>query len=306
MNNEDLYGVLGVVENSTQDEIKKNYRKLAKENHPDAGGNEDKFKKISQAYDVLGDSEKRRQYDQNRRNPFGGSNNMNDIFGSMFNQRTQTQRPVHTSNITIQIGVLSSFIGGKQNLTYRRQSKCEPCNGTGGEKITCNGCNGSGMVIRQMGSGMFVQIVQTACDACSGRGFNFKEKCFVCNGNSSTTEMKSVEINLPHGIDNGQFLRLNSMGDFKNGTYGDLIIRIDLKPEQNFDKIGNNLIYNAFITIEDLKEGTINIPHPEGSLSVKLPKNVDTSIPLRVKLKGFKLETIGDLIVNQFVRYKRD
>jgi DnaJ-class molecular chaperone len=118
--------------------------------------------------------------------------------------------------------------------------------------------------------------------------------------------MKSLDINLPHGIDNGQFLRLNGMGDFKNGVYGDLIIRIDLKPEQNFDKVGNNLTYNAFMSIENLNEGTINIPHPDGSLTITLPKTVDTSIPLRVKLKGFRLETVGDLIVNQYIRHKRD
>ena len=88
--------------------------------------------------------------------------------------------------------------------------------------------------------------------------------------------------------------------------YGDLIIRIDLKPENNFDKIGNNLIYNAYMTLEDLNEGTINVPHPDGSLSVKLPNNIDTSTPLRVKLKGFRLDTVGDLIVNQYVKYKRD
>jgi molecular chaperone DnaJ len=231
---------------------------------------------------------------------------MNDIFGSMFNQRAQTQRPVHTSNITIQIGVLSSFIGGKQNLTYRRQSKCEPCNGTGGEKITCNGCNGSGMVIRQMGSGMFVQIMQTACDSCSGRGFNFKEKCFVCNGNSSTTEMKSVEINLPHGIDNGQFVRLQGMGDYRNGVFGDLIVRLNVEPQDGFDKVENHLIYNAFLNMDDLKNGSLLVPHPDGELTLKLPKVVDTSRPLRVKSKGFKLDTVGDLMVNQYVKFERD
>jgi molecular chaperone DnaJ len=306
MNNENFYDILGVKENATQDEIKKSYRKLAKENHPDAGGNDEKFKKISLAYDTLGDEQKRRQYDQNKNNPFGQGFNFNDMYNSMFGQRQQATKPVHTSNITVTIGTLISFKGGKHTLTYRRQSKCDPCNGTGGEKVTCTTCNGSGSVITQIGSGMFVQIVQTACQSCSGRGFHFKEVCHICGGNSSNTEMKTLDINLPHGVDNGQFLRLNGMGDYKNGIYGDLIVRIDLKPENNFDKVGNNLIYNAYMTLEDLKEGAINIPHPDGSLSVKLPRNIDTSIPLRVKLKGFRLDTVGDLIVNQYLKYKRD
>lgn len=306
MNTENLYQILDVAENATQDEIKKKYRKLAKENHPDAGGNEEKFKRISLAYDVLGDNQKRREYDQNKNNPYGQGFNFNDLYNSMFNQRSQQQKPVHTSNITVPIGVLASFKGGKHTLTYRRQNKCEPCNGTGGEKISCKTCNGSGFVIRQMGSGMFVQIVQTACEPCSGRGFHFKDVCHICAGNSSNTEMKTLDISLPHGVDNGQFLKLTGMGDYRNGVYGDLIIRIDLKPENNFDKIGNNLIYNSYMTLEDLKEGTINVPHPDGSLSVKLPNNIDTSTPLRVKLKGFRLDTVGDLIVNQYVKYKRD
>jgi molecular chaperone DnaJ len=306
MNTENLYEILDVAENATQDDIKKKYRKLAKENHPDAGGNEEKFKKISLAYDVLGDEQKRRQYDQNKNNPYGQGFNFNDLYNSMFGQRAQQQKPVHTSNITVPVGVLASYRGGKQTLTYRRQTKCEPCNGTGGEKISCPTCNGSGVVIRQIGTGMFVQIVQTACESCSGKGFRFKEVCYVCAGNSANTEMKTLDISLPHGVDNGQFLKLTGMGDYRNGVYGDLIIRIDLKPENNFDKIGNNLIYNSYMTLDDLKEGTINVPHPDGSLSVKLPVNIDTSIPLRVKLKGFKLETVGDLIVNQYLKYKRD
>ena len=115
MNIDNFYDVLGVKENATQDEIKKQYRKLAKENHPDAGGKEETFKKISQAYDVLGDENKRRDYDQRKNNPFGGGNDLNDMFNSMFNRNQQ--RPVHVSNITVNIGVLNSYKGGKQSLT---------------------------------------------------------------------------------------------------------------------------------------------------------------------------------------------
>ena len=118
--------------------------------------------------------------------------------------------------------------------------------------------------------------------------------------------MKTLDISLPHGIDNGQFLRLTGMGDFKNGTYGDLVVRIELTTQDGFSKIGTHLVYDAFMTLEDLISGNFTIPHPDGELSIKLPKNMDTSIPLRVKSKGFRLESVGDLIVNQYIKYKRD
>lgn len=308
MNNENFYTTLGVPETATQDDIKKAYRKLAKENHPDAGGNEDTFKKISVAYDTIGDEQKRRQYDMQRKNPFGGFGDMNDMFSQMFGGRrpNNQQRPVHTSNITVSVGVLDSYKAKKHTLSYRRQAMCEPCNGTGGDKTTCNGCGGSGVIVRQVGSGAFVQLMQMVCDTCGGTGSKIINPCFLCGGVGSKPEMKSLDISLPHGIDNGQFLRLQGMGDFRNGTYGDLVVRIDLKPQDNFDKIGNHLVYNSFLTLDDLKSGNMTVPHPDGELSIKMPKKVDTSIPLRVKSKGFRTDTVGDLMINQYVKFERD
>lgn len=305
MNIDNFYEVLGVNETATQDEIKKKYRQLAKENHPDAGGDEELFKKISTAYDVLGDDQKRRQYDGQRRNPFGA--NMDDVFSQMFNQRSNGgQRPVHSSNITVNIGTLNSYKGGKHTLSYRRQASCDPCNGTGGDKKLCNTCGGTGVTIKQFGSGGFVQLMQVACDTCRGSGNIMINPCFLCNGSGTKVEMKTLDISLPHGVDNGQFLRLSGMGDFRNGVYGDLIVRIDLKPQDGFSKINNDLIYDAFMTLDDLNNGNLDIPHPDGLLNIKLPRNIDTSIPLRVKSKGFKLDSVGDLIVNQYVKYQRD
>lgn len=308
MNNVNFYEVLGVSETATQNDIKKAYRKLAKENHPDAGGDEEKFKSISGAYDVLGDEQKRQQYDTQRKNPFGGTGDLNDMFASMFANRRQGQnvRTAHTSNITVNIGVLDSYRGGKHSLSYRRQIMCDPCGGNGGDKKICQVCGGSGNVVRQVGSGMFVQLIQMACDGCNGSGHKLTNPCFLCGGIGSRPEMKSLDISLPHGVDNGQFLRLNGMGDFKSGVYGDLVVRIELKPQDNFDKVGNHLVYNAFLNLDDLTNGNLRVPHPDGELSVKMPKKVDTSIPLRVKSKGFRLDTIGDLMINQFVKFERD
>lgn len=305
MNADNYYESLGVPETATQDEIKKAYRKLAKENHPDAGGNEETFKKISVAYDTLGDEQKRQQYDQQRNNPFG---NFGDMFSSMFGQQRpqHQQRQNHTTTISVNIGVLDSYKSEKKALTYKRQIPCDPCNGTGGDKKICPTCNGSGTVIRQVGSGMFVQVVQMGCDSCRGTGKFIINPCFLCQGVGTKGEVKTVEIQLPHGIDNGQFVRLQSMGDYRNGVYGDLIVRLNVEPQDGFDKVENHLVYNAFLNMEDLKNGNLLVPHPDGDLNLKLPKMVDTSRPLRVKSKGFKLDTVGDLMVNQYVRFERD
>jgi molecular chaperone DnaJ len=145
-----------------------------------------------------------------------------------------------------------------------------------------------------------------ACDVCGGTGSKVINPCFLCNGAGSKPEMKSLDISLPHGIDNGQFLRLQGMGDFRNGIYGDLVVRIDLKPQDNFDKVGNHLVYNSFLTLDDIMSGNMTVPHPDGELNIKMPKKVDTSIPLRVKSKGFRTDTVGDLMINQYVKFERD
>lgn len=307
--NTDYYSILGVEETATQDEIKKAYRKLAKENHPDKGGDEELFKQISVAYDIVGDEEKRQRYDIERKNPFAGMNGgfgttFQEMFNSMFNQR-QEQR-THTTNITVNIGTLESYLGQKKNITFKRKTSCETCNGSGGDKRVCATCNGSGQILRQMGNGMFIQMVSINCNGCGGSGHVLVNPCFVCSGSGTKDEIKNVEVKIPHGIDDGQFLRLQSMGDFRNGVFGDLIVRIQLEKENNFQKYGNNLVYDIYFDLEDLKGKSFEIPHPDGPLTIKFPKTFDTSKPLRVKSKGFKLDTIGDLLINQFVKYHRD
>ena len=313
MNEETYYSILGVSESATQDEIKKAYRKLAKENHPDAGGDEETFKKISVAYDAIGDEEKRKRYDYERTNPFakmsggGFGPSFDELFQSMFGGRQRAQQTrVHSTNIDYTIGTVDSYIGGRRQVTYKRKSMCDPCQGTGGDKRVCHICQGQGQIMTQMGSGMFIQMVAMNCNGCSGHGYILTNPCFVCNGHGNKDEMKTVEINFPHGVDDGQFLRLQSLGDFRNGVYGDLILRIKIEEQNNFQKVGNALLYNAFFDLDDIQKDSFEIPHPDGALSVKFPKKMDTSKPLRVKGKGFKLETVGDLVINQFLKFHRD
>jgi molecular chaperone DnaJ len=309
MNIPNYYDILGVPETATQDEIKKVYRKLAKENHPDAGGDEEKFKQIAEAYDTIGDDNKRQEYDMRRKNPFSGMGGGDDMFQHMFNQafgnRRQENR-VHDLVIDTELKVTESYLGANKEITYRRKLKCDPCNGSGGEKKICPECNGQGSVVRQMGSGMFIQMVQVACNTCSGHGRVIINPCHICNGSGTKDEMKTVEVKLPNGIDDGQFIRLQGVGDFRNGVYGNLVVRVKLVSDNNFEKYGPHLVYNVYFTLDDLKKNDFEIPHPDGTVRLRFPKTFDTTKPLRVKSKGFKGEVIGDLLVNQHVRFERD
>lgn len=306
MSTQTYYDVLGVSETATQDEIKKAYRQLAKENHPDKGGDEEIFKKISVAYDVIGDEKSRQQYDEERKNPFlNMDGRYSQQFRDMYNETFNRQR-THTTTVNVAVGVLESYLAKKKTIQYTRKTNCKPCNGSGGDKTTCTTCNGQGFVVRQLGNGMFVQIVQMQCPTCNGQGQIITKACTHCNGSGTETEKKSVDIKLPHGVDNGQFLRLQGLGDYRNGMFGDLIVRVVIEKENGFEKVGNTLIYNSYFTIEDFNKENFTIPHPDGTLTIKQPKNIDTSKPLRVKGKGFKLGEPGDLIVNQFLRFERN
>ena len=302
---EDFYQILGVNQNATQDEIKKAYRKLAVEHHPDKGGDENKFKQISQAYDTIGDENKRSQYDNQKRNPFanmggGGFNPFEDMFNQMHSQR---KRAVPDKIVEVVVGAVESYKGSEKNITYTRNPNCGGCNGTGGERINCTGCGGSGVITQQIGTGLFTQIIRQTCNSCGGRGFSYKNTCGTCHGSTTTSSTETISVKLPNGIDEGQFLRVQGKGDFKDGIYGNLVVKVKIVPENNFEKSMDDLIYNAYFDLQSLKSDSVKVPHPLGEISIKLPNEFDTSKPLRVKSKGYR--NIGDLYIKLFVKFKR-
>ena len=302
---ENYYETIGVAENATQEEIKKAYKKKAILHHPDKGGDEEMFKKISVAFDTIGDENKRSQYDNQRRNPFAnmGGGGFNP-FEEMFNQSFNTQRrTVPDTIVEVKIGTLESFNSKDKTITYTRKHKCNDCNGNGGERITCNICNGEGFTIQRMGTGIFVQVVRQACNGCKGNGFHYKNTCGTCNGETTKNVIETLSIKIPHGIDNGQFLKLQEKGDFNGGMYGNLILKVNIQPENGFEKSGNDLVYNAYFNLEDLSKPSFTIPYPKGNISIKLPTDFDTSKPLRIKSKGFF--DSGDLFIKLYVKFTR-
>lgn len=304
----DYYNILGVNKNSSPDDIKKAYRKLSKQYHPDVNpeGTE-KFKEVAEAYDVLSDPEKKQKYDNP--NPFGSFDNgfsFEEFMSRMggFNNRRQTQVPDKV--ISLDVTPLDSYKGVGKTITYQRNRKCEPCGGKGGDGETCSQCKGAGFFTRRVGDGFFTQMVRQTCNYCAGKGFIIIRKCFECTGIGTKPEMKNMDIKLQHNVDDGQFYRIEGGGDFTNGVYGNLLIKIRLVNDNNFEKIGEDLVYTVYLNYEDLMKDNIEIPHPDGNIIVSFPETFDSSKPLRLKGKGYRGGRLGDMYIKNVVRFKRE
>lgn len=301
------YKILEVKDNASSDEIKKAYRKLAIKYHPDKNPDgAEKFKEISEAYDVLGDPDKKQNYDNRGRNPFNNSS-YEEMFsqmfggGSQFNQRRR--KGVPDKIIRTQISPIESYKGEEKRLQYMKEVHCNVCSGSGGEQQVCKTCGGHGFQIKTFGTGFMAQQIRTACPECAGRGYTLVHKCYNCDGRGTKQTAGDIRIMIPKGVDSGQFLKIENAGDFKNGEYGDLVIQIDVVPKDGFEKMNNDLIYNLFLNLEEVKENSFHIPHPDGELKVGSPKVFDTSRPLRLKGKGYNG---GDMYVKLNVKFDRD
>jgi molecular chaperone DnaJ len=308
MNN--YYEILGVSKDATQDDIKKAYRKLSKQYHPDVnpeGG--EKFKDIVSAYDTIGDETKRAQYDNKLNNPFAGNGGMSyeDLFNQMFGNQGQNpfsgrQKTAPDKIIKVQINPIESYKGVDKTIQYMKDNHCNTCNGSGGEQQNCNTCGGAGFQIKTFGTGFMVQQIRTACQTCAGRGYTLVHRCYSCDGRGVKSTTHEVNVKLPVGVDNGQYLKLGGLGDFKNGQYGDLVIQIELVNQDGFEKMNNDLIYNLFLNLIQIQSDKFTIPHPDGDLTLNALPIFDTSKPLRLKGKGFNG---GDMYVKLNVKFNR-
>lgn len=307
---ENLYEILGVAENASPAEIKSAYRKLAVQHHPDKGGDAEMFKKVSGAYEILSDPQKKAQYDNRKNNPYGGTP-FEDLFSQMFGGNPfgggnpfEQRRPQAPSKVVkVMVSPVESYLGVEKTINYIKEKHCNGCGGSGGERQKCTRCGGSGVIIKQFGTGFMIQQVQTHCDGCGGKGFILTNRCNICAGRTTISEPQEIKVKLPNGVDNGQFLKLQGMGDFVNGMYGDLIIQVELEQRDGFEKINNDLVYNLYLNLEQIQQSKFNIPHPDGELNVTSPKIVDTSKPLRLKGKGYNG---GDMYVKLHLKFEKN
>ena len=303
----DYYKILGVQENSSQDEIKKAYRNLSKQFHPDVNPNgKERFQEVAEAYDNLGDEKKRREYDNIRKSPFGNSGpdmrDIFDLFNRGYNPFSQQRRQRAPDKVVIlNITPSESFMGVTKILNYQTKSACETCNGQGGTRVTCITCQGRGVVQHQFDLGGTLHIQNSTCPSCQGNGYVLSTRCYDCSGNCVKNNLKSISIDIPKSVDDGDFLRIPNSGDYTvNMGTGDLVVQIKMNNDGEFQKMGKNLYYNYKISPEKIfRMGDIVLDHPEGQLSIKFPPKFNTAVPIRLRNKGYYYQgdDRGDFII---------
>ncbi len=334
----DYYSVLGVDKKASTDDIKKAFRKLAHKYHPDKGdGDEAKFKEVTEAYSVLADEKKRREYDTygqafaggGRRGgapDFGGFDfsqfqqgfgnggvefDFGDVFegfGDIFGGGRRSNRAKRGRDISIDLEVTfkESIYGTKRTVLIAKIATCTSCAGTGAksetEMETCKTCNGSGRVHEARNSilGQFTSV--RTCVMCDGLGKIPKEKCAECKGHGVHRKEEEIQVMIPAGLENGEMIRLPAQGEaVKGGSAGDLYVKVHVAPHPTFRKDGSNLVMELPVKLTDALLGsTVSIETLEGkTLEVKIPQMQRAEEILRVKGKGVSYENgRGDLLIH--------
>jgi len=313
----DYYEILGVKRNASADEIKKAYRRAAIEHHPDRGGNEEKFKEISEAYEVLKDNEKRKRYDQfghagvggSSGSPFGsgfgGGQNVNfdfgdlglgDIFSSFFGGGSSNQQRRQTRGRDVEASVEISFeqavFGTDTDLNLNLDDTCEHCKGStvepGYELKTCDQCGGSGQVV-SVTKTIFGNIQQAAiCPKCHGSGKIPEKVCSVCKGKGTQHKRQTVKLKIPAGVDDGATIRLREHGEaIANGPKGDLYINIRVKPHKHFTREGDIILSEEHISMVNAALGTeIDIQTVDGPIRMKVPAGTQSGTDFKLSNHG--------------------
>lgn len=317
----DYYKILGVEKGASQEDIKKAFRKLAHEHHPDKKGGDDvKFKEINEAYQTLSDESKRRNYDQfgNASGPqyggFGGGaqgfdfsgfgngvefdfEGMGDIFGDMFGGGRGRQREARGGRdlvADIDLSFKDAVFGVDKNIKIRRSSVCLDCSGTGAEKgsklETCDACGGAGQVkeTRQTFFGVF--STAKICDRCNGKGKRPKVLCKNCSGKGVKEISEELRIKIAPGVNDGETLRVKGYGDVSPELIaGDLYVRVRVLKDERWKRAGNDILANLEIKLtEAIKGGNREVETLDGLAKVKIPAKINTGDILRIKDYGVK------------------
>lgn len=331
----DLYVVLEISREASDDEIKKSYRRLAMVYHPDrnaAADAEARFREISEAYQVLSDPERRAHYDRFGNAPasrggFGegfhhldlsealnifmrdiGFNGLDGIFAGGA-QRDPTRG--QDIRVTVKLSMQEVALGARRNVRLKTLVPCEACTGSGAGKGTkptaCPTCGGSGEV-RRAARSMFGQFVQVApCSECRGEGFVIATPCEVCRGEGRIKGERTVAVDVPPGVSAQHYLTLRGHGTPgpRGGTPGDLIVMIEVKPDERFERDGDDLLLELPISFSQAALGTTaTVPTPYGDESLTIPAGTQPGTVLRIRGKGLPRlagNGVGDLNVTMFV-----
>ena len=333
----DFYQVLGVKKEASADEIKKAYRKLARANHPDSNPGDaakhEKFKEVAEAYDVIGDAEKRKKYDEMRslyasgggmRGGFGGGGGsgfniedllrdraggggFGDMFGDLFGgaRRQQARRPTKGPDVetSATIGFTDAIDGVTVSLRLTSDAACPDCQGTGGKPGTkphiCPECEGAGFVVSSVG-GAF--SMNETCPVCGGRQLVYDELCPTCHGSGRGTSARTIQARIPAGVKDGQRIRLRGKGGAgdNGGPAGDLYVTVRVSSHPIFGRKGDNLTIDVPISFDEAALGAeVKVPTLGGApVTLKVPAGTPTGRTFRIRGKGAQKKdgTRGDLL----------
>ncbi|MDT3700874.1 MAG: molecular chaperone DnaJ [Thermincola sp.] len=317
MSKKDYYEVLGVKKEASEAEIKKAFRKLARQYHPDVNQGdanaEAKFKEVNEAYEVLSDQEKRAQYDQFGHaafdqsaggagyGGFGGFNGADfggfgDIFEAFFGGGGQRRRgPAKGADLRYNMDITfeEAAFGLEKDINVPRTEKCEKCHGSGAapgtEAKTCSKCNGTGQIqfTQSTAFGRFVQ--SRACDQCGGDGRIIETPCNECSGSGHVRRTRKIHVKIPGGVDTGSRLRVTGEGEpgERGGPYGDLYVYIQVKPHQLYKREGNDVITEVKVSFPQAALGDeIEVQTLEGKIKLKVPEGTQSDTFFRLRGKG--------------------
>ena len=330
------YDILGVSKTASDDEIKKAYRSLAKKYHPDLNGGSaeaaEKLKEVNEAFEVLSDKTKRSNYDNfgdpnGNPNPFGGAGGFGsgfsgsgfsgfggfeDILSGMFGggfSRSRQSGPVPMDGADIQVRLNLSFVeaafGTTKSVNLTRNETCSACHGTGGKNgvvETCSKCSGSGKITQTQNTVFGRMMTETACPDCNGTGKKIKDKCPNCSGAGIKRVNRTIEINVPAGIDDNQIITLRGQGEAgrNGGQTGDVQLLIKVSPHKSLKRDGYNVYTDVPISFTESLLGTkVKINGINEILDLEIPELTQPNTKIKLKGKGTKIlnrNGYGDLI----------
>ncbi|KOO52235.1 molecular chaperone DnaJ [Viridibacillus sp. FSL E2-0187] len=316
MNKRDYYEVLGLQKSASKDEIKKAYRKLSKQYHPDLNkeaGAEEKFKEIAEAYEVLSDDQKKARYDQfGHQDPnqgFGGSGfgggdgfGFEDIFSSFFgggggSRRRDPNAPTKGDDLQYRMTISfeEAVFGKETEIEIPRDETCETCHGSGAKpgtsKDTCSHCNGQGQINETVSTPFGQMVNRRTCGYCKGSGQIIKDKCSTCHGAGTVKKRKKIKVTIPAGVDDGQQLRVSGQGEAgtNGGPAGDLYIVFHVRAHDKFERDGDDIYLELPITFAQAALGDdIEVPTVHGKVKMKIPTGTQSGDRFRLKGKGVK------------------